>query len=987
MVAAPRGMIWIDEHIAERAEALHEIEFIGEKSFKGFADKQATYVLYERKDEYTQFFRSEIVGREAELEQLARFIDPLQDRDFAGVLLIRGEAGIGKSRLVHEFQNSDHPTSKIALWALCQTDQLLRETFNPFRYWLQRYFGVSDTQGEARNKRSFNQRLNLLIAKTEDTALIEELDRTRSFLGALLGLYWPDSLYEESEAQGRYENTLDGLATLFLTESTIQPVIIHLEDAHWLDADSRSFLSHLVDRATNGVSQSYRIAVIATARPENESGVLGEVNPTEEISLQRLSQDEISSLAGRVLSAPAAPGLRDLLAQRADGNPFFAEQILYYLRDKGFLHLAEDGYDLGTVSQSLLSMDVRAVLVARLDQLQGEVKEVVQVASVLGREFEVPLLAQMISNGSDLSEKLSAAEHGAIWSPLSEDRYIFKHALMQEAAYNMQLQTKRQELHARAADVLEIQYAEDLSSHCGALAYHAEHSGDRQRAFPYFRLAAERAEQNYANDEAINYYTKAIDFAGFVSADARVRAELHRGRGRAHQVQGQFTQARRDYETGYQVAQDAAESQMECRALNDLGKLWASRDYNKTRQYFEQALTLARHQGDSEILGGSLNWMGNWNANNENPSEAYAYHQEALSIFEQQGNSREIANTLDLLGIAHLLGGDYNASVKYYDRAIPILRELGNPRRLLTSLLGRGIIVPLVILLAMVPPDPPPDAFQDLNEALNIAREIGSSPDEAMVDWGLGPLYTLGGDYGKGLEVSRDGIQIASRIGHREWWVGNLLARGIQYGELLAPERALEELQRGMELAEELRSQYYINHLSGAMATAHILQGDLESARRRLDSVLSEGTPMDTKGKRYCWTRRAELAFIQGDMAEALELTDRLIDSAAGMGPGKVITFLWLMKGKALKAMSKTVEAETLLQEAAENVQKTGERFLVWRIHGALGQLYLKMDRQEEAAKEMASAGELIEEIAATVPDEELKQNFRRQALKTLKNN
>jgi predicted Zn-dependent protease len=190
-----------------------------------------------------------------------------------------------------------------------------------------------------------------------------------------------------------------------------------------------------------------------------------------------------------------------------------------------------------------------------------------------------------------------------------------------------------------------------------------------------------------------------------------------------------------------------------------------------------------------------------------------------------------------------------------------------------------------------------------------------------------------------------------------------------------------------MELAEELRSQYYINHLSGAMATAHILQGDLESARRRLDSVLSEGTPMDTKGKRYCWTRRAELAFIQGDMAEALELTDRLIDSAAGMGPGKVITFLWLMKGKALKAMSKTVEAETLLQEAAENVQKTGERFLVWRIHGALGQLYLKMDRQEEAAKEMASAGELIEEIAATVPDEELKQNFRRQALKTLKNN
>ncbi len=983
MVAAPRGMIWIDEHIAERAEALHEIEFIGEKSFKGFIDKQATYVLYERKDEYTPFFRGEMVGRAAELEQMAAFINPLQDGEFAGVLLVWGEAGIGKSRLVHEFQNSDHPVSRYSLWALCQTDQLLREAFNPFRYWLQQYFGVSETQGEARNKRGFNQKLDLLIAKTEQASLVKELDRTRSFLGALLGLYWPDSLYEESEAQGRYENTLDGLATLFLAESTIQPVIIHLEDAHWLDADSKSFLSHLIGQATNGNSQPYRIAIIATARPENEDGILGEVEPTAEIRLQKFSQDEISDFAERVLSAPAGPGLRVLLSQRADGNPFFIEQILYYLRDQDLLLLHDNGYEAGKLNQSLLPTDARAVLVARLDQLGGEVKELIQIASVLGREFEVPLLAQMVSNGSDLYEKLLEGERGAIWSPLSEDKYIFKHALMQDAAYNMQLQSKRQELHALAVDALEIQYAEDLSSHYGALAYHAQQADDRRRAFSYFLLAAGRAEQNYANDEAINHYTKAIDLVEFVSADALTRATLHRGRGRAYQIQGHFTLARRDYETSHQVAQDAALSQLEWRTLIDLGKLWASRNYYKTHDYFDQALTFARKQSDPELLGGSLNWMGNWYANNENPSESYAYHQEALNIFEQQGNSREIANTLDLLGIAHLLGGDYNASVKYYNRAIPIFRELDNPRRLLNSLLGRGIVLPLVILLAMVPPDPTPDSFRDLCEALDIAREIGSSPDEAMVNWGLGPLHTLIGNYGKGLEISREGIQIASRIGHREWWVGNLLALGIQYGELLAPNRALAQLQQGMEIAEELRSQYWINHLTGAMATAHILQGDLESARRRLDSVLSEGTPMDTKGRRYCWARRAELAFVQGNIAEALELTDRLIDAAAGIGPEKVITFLWLLKGKAFAAIGRTEEAEILLQAAAANAQKTGERFLLWRIHGTLGQLYLTMGQSAKAAHETSTAGRLIEEIAATVSDNELRQNFRQLASET----
>jgi len=307
---------------------------------------------------------------------------------------------------VHEFQNSDVFPSQNVLWAVCQADQLLREAFNPFRYWLQQYFGVSETQGEARNKRSFNQRLDHLIAKTKHETLIEELDRTRSFIGALLGLYWPDSLFQQSEAQGRHENTLIGLATLLLTESTIQPVILHLEDAHWLDADSRSFLSNLIARATSEDTKSYPIAIIATARPEDKEGILGEVKTFTEITLDKLKRDEITSLAVKILTAPAAPRLLTLLIQRADGNPFFTEQILYYLLEQELLERRDDGYDVGDLNNLLLPTDLRAVLVARLDRLGREVKEVVHVASILGREFEIPLLAQMLSNESDLTEKL-----------------------------------------------------------------------------------------------------------------------------------------------------------------------------------------------------------------------------------------------------------------------------------------------------------------------------------------------------------------------------------------------------------------------------------------------------------------------------------------------------------------------------------------------------------------------------------------------------
>jgi tetratricopeptide (TPR) repeat protein len=452
----------------------------------------------------------------------------------------------------------------------------------------------------------------------------------------------------------------------------------------------------------------------------------------------------------------------------------------------------------------------------------------------------------------------------------------------------------------------------------------------------------------------------------------------------AYETLGEFDRARADLESSLQLAQASGDHQLEWRALIDLGKLSASRDYNQTRGYFEQALDLARRMGAPTELAVSLNRMGNWIANDEQPLKAVAYHQEALKIFEQLGNTRDIANTLDLLGIAHLLAGDYNASVKYYDRAIPIFRELDDRPRLVSSLIGRGVIDSLVILLAMLPPDPAPNARQDFREALQIARDIGSSPDEAWASWALGLLYTLQGNFGPALEAVQEGARIASEIGHREWLVGNLFALGVLYCELLAPEKALLELQRALALAVELRSQYWINHVTGAQATAYLILGNLKSAQSSLDTVITRLTPMDTKGKRYCWARRAELALAKDDPATALAMTDRLITSAVGMSTDRVITFLWHLKGEALAMLDRMGEAEASLHTALANAQKTEERFLQWRIHASLGQLYQMTDRAEIAEGEMSAGRSLVEEMATTLPDEELAHNFRQRAFEAL---
>jgi tetratricopeptide (TPR) repeat protein len=230
------------------------------------------------------------------------------------------------------------------------------------------------------------------------------------------------------------------------------------------------------------------------------------------------------------------------------------------------------------------------------------------------------------------------------------------------------------------------------------------------------------------------------------------------------------------------------------------------------------------------------------------------------------------------------------------------------------------------------------------------------------------------------MAVVQRGLRITSDIGHREYEVGNRLALGLLYSELLSPEEALPQLKGALALTRELGSQTWLYLVIGALAGAYILLDDSTGAQTCLETVISAQMPMDAGGKRYCWARRAELALSQGDPSLALDITDRLIASAPGMSPGRVITFLWKLKGEALAAMGRTEQACSLLRAAIENARATEERFLLWRLHASLARLYHAIDRQPEAEVELSHARELVEELADTVPDGELRDNYLRRA-------
>jgi len=787
-----------------------------------------------------------------------------------------------------------------------------------------------------------------------------------------------------------------------------RPLLLILDDLQWADAASIGLLFHLGRRLAD---VDNRVLIACAYRPEEVAlGRSGERHPLAKplsefkrsfgdvwVDLSSVESAEGRSFVEALLDAEPnrlSEGFRGALFRRTEGHPLFTVELLRAMQEQGDLLKDEEGrwIEGPTLDWDVLPARVEAVIAERVDRIDPELQEILTVASVEGEVFTAQVVAETLTMAEretlrrfsqDLARRhrllREQDEVHTVWGRLS--RYRFSHVLFQNYLYRRLSPGERRLLHGDVAAALEKLYAGQLEEMAVQLARHFHQAGDYGRAFQYFTLAAERATRILANDEAITHYTQAIEAAERVSPDVVAMAKLHRGRGLAYEALGEFEHARTDHEAVLQIARasgDRPVQHVEWRAMLDLGKLWRSRDYNRTRDCFSRALELARRMDDPELLASSLNWMGNWHANAENPLKAIAYHQEALRIFEELGDRRELANTLDLLGIAHLLGSDVDPGVRCYDRAIALFRELGDRSRLVSSLIGRGSSVALLVMLTTAPAIAPPDALRDLEEAIQITREIHSPPDDAWALWELGTLHTIHGRFGRALDVLQSGLRIASQIGHREWVVGNRFTLGILYAELFAPEKARRQLEAALTLAKELRSAYWINHVTGALAGAYCLVDDVASARTCLEKVISASTPMDTLGKRYCWTRQAEFALLQGDPALALDITERLIASAPGMSPGRVITYLWKLKAEALAAQGCEEDALPLLHEAIENAQTAGERFLLWRVHASLGRLCRTLGCQEAAEKEFAVARGLVDELATTIQDESLKSGFLR---------
>ncbi|MCB0204407.1 MAG: tetratricopeptide repeat protein [Anaerolineae bacterium] len=830
MTSSSPGDILVDEEIARRAENQFDLEYLGERSFKGFAEKQRVHQLFDRKEVHDELFRWPLVGRARELQQLEQFLLSLAQGHTAGAAMVLGESGMGKSHLVNAVRHSPAVEALGARWALCQADQTQRDSLHPFQYWLMDFFGQSRTQVEARNKLAFNRRMNALVADAADTDLGRELDRTRSFIGALIGLHWPDSLHEEMDAEGRFENTLEGLITLVMAESLRQPLILHIEDAQWLDADSLTLLERLWRRI-----EGRPIAMLLTARSEQLSADIHEHLlaliadlPWVQIDLARLTADDLAGLASDILDAPAANSLVTLLQARTEGNPLFAQQFVLHLKEQNLLAQDETGaMGVQPLASHMAPPDIQALIIARIDTLTQEIRSVVHTASVLGREFEIRLLSEMLRNRQAIQSQVALAEQAAIWQPLSELRYIFLHTLVRDTAYQMMTHQRRQVLHRLAAESIEQQFAADLTPHYGALGFHFEQASMAEPARRYLGLAGDQAARSYQNQAAIDLFSRAL----VLVEQPEQRLDLLLAREPVFDRIGQREAQHQDLNEARQIAAELANPQQQAEvALRQANLVRVQSRLTDALGYLDDAMEFVRQAGDGEaearvwLLRGMITFQnGEYGAASQqlNTAHSLAAANDAQSI---------LAQALYNLGNCALADEDYTSAQQHYADAMEIYQATHQHRGEVNCLLMSGVIDRRLGNLD--------EAMASYERALDVAREIGWQHGESYLLGHLGNHAFEMADYAEAGDLHRRALAISVNLGDKMLEAQSLDTLGLIDHFLGDPLAAVEKYRSALAIQQSIGGRrgagFTLTHLGDSLAEL----GDMDAAGEAFQQAL-----------------------------------------------------------------------------------------------------------------------------------------------------
>ncbi len=974
MMKADWGKVLLDKSVYNRIKSVYKIKANRPISLKGFRGFTSCYTLLERQKGRVAFFEGDLVGRKKELNRLSRFLRPIRNRKFGGIVTVYGEPGIGKSRLLYEFtENQNLRTLTL------QCDSILKESLNPFTYLFNHYFDQSDANSPDERKSCFMARYKALIEQVERLSderarsAGEELKRVEPLIGSLVGIFWEGSIYEQIDPKDRPLAIRFAVKEFFKAFSLIEPVALLIEDIQWLDDESQALFAILTRKI-----EDYSIVILASSR-FNDDGSKPVLKVDKEISkkeliLAELPSEDLNRLIATQLGGDADVDLSKYIHSRTEGNPFYAEQICLYLKENDMISSPAEGERFKLSKQQVdIPTSINAIMIARIDRLSGELKETVQVASVLGREFEVQVLGELLKllhqtetgtrsiyRDRNIKSLITGAEKERIWAALSELRYIFSHALLREAAYEMQLKAQIRTLHRIAGDTIVKLFPDDKSK-LADIAWHYEKGEEWEKAAEYLQKAANYAKERFDNQAALKLYDHLLSLRKYhpevVSPQTACNAMIDKGE--VLQLIGNWAESERLYIQTLESSENLHDTTIIIKSLSALGSIYHLQNNNdRALEFFNRTLSITSELGDRKEIANSLGKIAAIFENRGDYDGAFEYYQRALLICEKLGDKKGISTIIGNMGIVIDNRGDWDGAIKNYQRALSICEEFGNRQGVSTALINLG-----GLFGRRGDFDRAMECFQ---KSLSISEELGDKQGILIVIGNMGVVFNMRGDIARALECHQRSISIAEEMGARSDLAYALFRTGGVFYTLGDYEKALGLFRRALTISEELGDKSLTSSVLSDIGFLLRKMSDLDGSLECFQQALSIAEELEHKQQiAIAIGNMGAALFDRGDYAQAIKCLNRQLSIHEEMGEKRGVSNAVCRMGVVHETRGDFEKAMKCYQRSISIAEELEDKYCNLTALGNMGNIFFELKDYENAKEHCGQAINLCREIQA----------------------
>lgn len=956
MGKAANGQILVNQYLADATARRFQYHSLGAIQVKGREAPLPVSELVCRStapgQALTTLFQTPLVGREDVLEgMLTCLANAGQNK--GQVLRLEGQAGVGKSHLTAAFATQAAALGWQTVLGLCQSTAQ-DSPYTPWQQFLLALLAVEP--GET--PQQMEQVQSALLQANPDWAPRILL------LGDLLGLPFAETpLTTGLEPKQRREALLTLVVEIVHTWAVRQPLLLVLEDVHWLDEASAG-LAVAVGRA---IANSAAVLLLVQRPPLEDQAILPELDSLPYhhlIQLGDLAPEGVATLARNRLEAPLSQLGLQLLLTLAHGNPFFTEELLNMLREVGYLvlqaghwELSEQAFNALIDGNCLVKMEgewqfvdnpplgnvgldipdtVQGTVLSRLDRLPEAHKLTLKVASVIGRTFSLRLLQAVHPAAPAQAELESAIELAGRRDFVRQERpgsdpvFIFKHNTTQEVAYGTLLFAQRKALHARVGEWYEVQYNDrplaeltleaPLAAYYPLLAYHWHQAEQHEREWIYAGLAGEQAAKKFANESAVRYYSRALDLAP--ADDLPRQWKLFLGREDVYDVLGQRQEQQFDLDALARLNELLQDERLACRFyLRKMRFANMTGDFLAGVEFVQSATEKAFNLRDAGLQAEALHDWGRLLWQIGDFPKAQDKLLQALELARTAEDQLQQGRCYSDLGLVYRDQQNYPLAIAHFERAQSVFQQISYRHGEIICLLSLGAIhYSRGNYLA---------AQQDYEQAHKLSHALGLRYPESFSLGYLGNNAFDLGDYSAAESFHRRAVAITHEIGNWYMEAGCLDTLSLVFSFRGDFEEALEFSQHALELQKALGNQqsqgFTLNHMGLALAgmgDRFAARDVFEQAMRLRISLGQYALALDDRAG----LARLELA--EGNYGAAQEQVIEILDSIAehGIEGCEFPIWVYLTCFRVLHMVGNYERADQALRNGIELLQQRAKK-------------------------------------------------------------